>query len=190
MAWLNNDGLYVKFGRERGSSITDAGQYSEDGKQESIEFDINLKDLTESETIQNDTTWLPKGALISGIELEVVEAAATGVAIDVGTIHISRNPSDSAYTADPNGLLEAVVTAELTPAGLIYRNLGGGATQELPAFGSTGAWGDDLGTVTVAPLMITASRTTSTAFTAGKVRIRVYFIPNFAATNQFAVGAV
>jgi len=184
--WLNGDGLYVKFGTDEGHSITDAGQFRTADRDQVLELDINLVDLTETEAIQNDVARIPSGSLIKGFELEVAEAAATGVGIDIGTIAASRNASDSAYTADPDGICVAVVTAELT-LGAVYK-VWGAATNELPAFGSTGAWGNDIATIAPTDLLITASRTTSTAFTTGKVRLRVIYTPNVAASNEFALG--
>lgn len=182
---VNEDGLLHKFGTNQGRSITDGGAYNEFGMTESVVLEINLKDLTETEAIQNDVLVLPKGAKLVKFELDVVESAATGVAIDVGTIHVSRDAADSAYTADPDGILAAVVTAELV-AGYHYE--GWAPSGEFPAFGSTGAFGDDLGIELAVPMLITASRTTSTAFTAGKIRLRVHFLANAEASNQFALG--
>ena len=186
MAWLNSDGLYIKYGTEEGHSITDAGQFRTADRDQVLELDIKLSDLTETESIQNDVAGIPAGALIKGFELEVAEAAATGVAIDVGFIAASRDTGDALYTADPNGVVAAVVTAELT-LGAVYK-CWGAAANELPAFGSTGAWGDDIATITPTNLLVTASRTTATAFTTGKVRLRIVYTPNVAATNEFAVG--
>lgn len=188
MAWTTNFGVYQKYGTDEGRSLSDAGQYSEGGLTESIAFEIALVDLTETEAVQNDKVIIPTGYRLAGVELHVVTAAATGAGIDVGFIASDRNASNALYTADPNGLIAAVVAAELTPAGIKYVGWGT-AANELPAFGSTGAWGAHLdGLITATPLLLTASRTTSTAFTAGKVRVITHWIAASAASNLFRTG--
>lgn len=185
-SYTDNFGMFVKTGVDTGRSISDGGSYCEGGMTESLVLEINLVDLTETESVQNDVLFIPANARIMGFELEGEENAATGVAIDIGTLAASRDTGDTAYTADPNGIAVAVVTAELT-AGSYYK-VWGTVANELPAFASTGAWGDDLGTIATVDRLITASRTTATAFTAGKVRLRVHYLSESAASNEFQSG--
>ena len=190
-SWLNPDGLYLKFGTsaspttvpDEGRSLQNAGQYANQANNEAmIELFVELADLTETESIQNDVCIIPDNSLITKVEVLTVVGAVTGVAIDVGTIHISRNTSDSEWTADPDGLLAAFVTANMDTPGQYQLFFGSGtadAEESLPAAITTG--GVQIADITAAPLLITASRTTATAFTAGKVRIRVYYLQNPAA---------
>lgn len=186
--FINNFGVGQKYGTEEGRSISDAGSFSMGGLHETIVWEIALADLTETEAVQNDKVIIPTGYRVAGLELITEVDGATGVAIDIGMIAADRNASNALYTADPNGLVAAVVVAELT-AGSHYRNWGTVAN-ELPAFASTGAWGAEAGglLLTATPLLLTASCTTSTLFTAGKVRFVMHLIPASRATNLFRTG--
>jgi hypothetical protein len=143
-----------------------------------IEWNIDLTDLTETEAVMNDVVIVPDNALITKVEAESLETAATGVAVDVGLLHISRDTSDAAFTADPNGILAAYPTASMA--------IGERTTLVRGADGLASVHPDDdqafagalIGTVTAAPCVLTASATTSTAFTAGQLLVRVYFRPN------------
>lgn len=180
MSWDNNDGLHIKYGREEGTSTHTGGTYcyGENGTQ-IAELTLDLTTLDTSETVQNDVLIIPDNALIESVEVLTLVAAATGTAIDVGTIHISRNASDSEWTADPDGLLAAFVAATMSVVGervTFYGPTSANTEESLPASITTG--GVQIGDVTTAPLLITASRTDSTAFTAGRVLIRVKYRPN------------
>jgi len=175
--WLNSDGLYVKFGTDEGVSQADAGMFCTYGPEIMYEFDLTLSELTETETIQNDVTAIPDNSLITKVQVVSLVTAATGTAIDIGLVHISRDTADSEFTADPNGLWEAFITAELavgeTTVG--YRGPDGLTTIPDTNVGSTA--GALIGTVLTAPTLLTASRTDSTAFTAGRVLVQVWVRP-------------
>lgn len=173
--WLNNDGLYVKFGTDEGHSLQQAGQALQFGAEQSVEMTIDLTTLTELETIQNDVAVIPDNALISKIEIWTLVAAATGTAIDLGTIHISRSTSDSEFTADPDGLLAAFVTASMSEVGE-YTMMTAVSGSAVPA--GTTTMGTQVGEVTTAPLLFTCSRTTGTAFTAGRILVKVTYLPS------------
>jgi hypothetical protein len=186
-SWLNPDGLYLKFGTSgttgipnEGVSLQNIGHHQADFSGESfIEIPLSLTVLTETESIQSDVAVIPDNSLITAIEIVTVTAAATGVAIDLGTIHISRNASDSEFTADPDGLLAAFITASMDTPGQTVRFFASGTAdteESLPSGVTTG--GVQIGDITTAPLLITASRTTSTAFTAGRVIVRVWYVQN------------
>jgi hypothetical protein len=105
--------------------------------------------------------------------------ATTGTAIDVGLLHISRDTGDSEFTADPNGILAAFTTASMDTAGQTIEFFGSGTAnteESLPASVTLG--GDLIGDVIAAPCLITASRTDSTAFGAGKIALYIHTIPN------------
>lgn len=186
-SWLNPDGLYLKFGTSgttgtpnEGVSLQNIGQHqSVFSGEHYLEIPLVLSSLTETESIQSDVAILPDNSLITAVEVVTVTAAATGTAIDVGLIHISRNASDSEFTADPNGLLAAFVTGSMDTPGQTVRFFASGTAnseESLPASVTTG--GDMVGDITTAPCLITASRTDATAFTAGRVLIRVYYVQN------------
>ena len=175
--WLNSDGLYVKFGTDEAVSQADAGMYCTYGPEIVYEWILDLIDLTETETIQNDVCTIPDNCLITKVEIQSTVTAATGTAVDIGLVHISRDTADAEFTADPNGLWEAFITAELavgeTTVG--YRGPDGLATIPDSNVGSTP--GALIGTILLAPCLLTASRTDSTAFTAGRVSVRVSVLP-------------
>lgn len=165
--WLNDDELYIKFGTDEGVSTHKAGYYCHptDGGLQVVEVDVLLDQLTETETILNDSVWIPANSQIVWVEVETVVASATGVAIDVGMID-----QDRATEIDYNGLLAAFAAATMSEVGEVTRFY----TQEsFPASVTTG--GVQIGTEITNTGYISASRTTATAFTAGKVRVKVAF---------------
>lgn len=188
MAWLNNDGLYIKFGPEEGHSISDAGSYAHVGPTQFVEMELNLVDLTEVEAVQNDVLVLPRGAQIESVELSVTEIAATGAAFDLGLIAATRVGTDVTYLsvqADPDALIATQATADIDAVGdnVLYK-----VGVEIPTQGGSGAAGAAIGQILVNPCLITCSRTTGTAFTTGKLRVRITYKDNAAAANEFALG--
>jgi hypothetical protein len=164
MSYFNADGLLQKYGTEQ-STPNVAGEYRTTGSDHEIEVVIDLTTLDQTEAIQSDVTVIPAGAFIKEVELTVQEAAATGVALDVGLIRLDRSTE-----LDYNGLIDAEVKADIDNLGdvISYTAAGVGAS-------SGGAL---IGTVLVYTGHITASATTATAFTTGIMRIKVrYFFP-------------
>jgi hypothetical protein len=160
MAWLNNDKLYLKFGTEK-ATVQKAGEYRYDGPEHVIELKLTLSGLTQTETIQSDTVYFPKGARISRVVVVADTAAATGTAIDVGMIR----STDRTTEIDYNGILAAFPTASMDADG---------ETTTLTA-GSTYA-GAQIGATTATYVgHISASATDATAFTAGVIYIRIFY---------------
>lgn len=164
MSWKNNDGLIRKFGTEQATSRV-VGEYSADGPYHTAEITVDLTTLTETETILDYNFALPKGALIQELQVVATTSAATGTAIDVGLIKLV----DKSTEYDYNGLLAAYPTASMA-VGVFNRLSSGVGTYE----------GAVLGVALTESALISASRTTATAFTAGKVKIRInYFVSAF-----------
>lgn len=161
--WFNPDKLYQKYGTERAIS-SNAGEYRTDGPKRMIEFKLTLKDLTETDSIKFDNVFFPKGARIQQVEIVTDETAATGVAIDIGLVQ-----TDRATEIDYQAFAKAFPLASMSALGeTIVLSADNGAT----------GIGDLVGTVTTLSGYITASRTTSTAFTTGKVTVRIiYYVP-------------
>ena len=166
--WKNDDGLYIKYGTNEGTSTHFAGEY-EDNQAGAlcIEVVIDLTALTATETILNDAVWVPANALITKVETFAIVGAATGTAIDVGLIDQDRSTE-----IDYNGLLAAAPTANMNSVGetSVYQ-----VAVTIPT-GLTGT-GALVGTEVTNAGYISASRTDATAFTAGKIRLRVWYIP-------------
>lgn len=170
--WLNDDGLYIKYGIDEGKSDTKAGVFAGTvGNEHVAEFEIDLTKLTATETILNDAIRIPHGCTIARVEVVTVVAAATGTAIDVGFIE-----SDRSTELDYDGILAAFATATMNAVGEIT------LLQEvatLPASITTGGAliGQDVDASDNKAVYVSASRTDATAFTAGKIRLRIFFIP-------------
>ncbi len=175
--WLNSDGLYVKFGKTEGVSRTQGGWICNYGPIGSVLLMLELTQLTETEEIQNDVLVIPANSLIESIECTTIVAAATGAAIDVGLIANDRTTTTDLNAgnanSDPDGLLAAFTATEMSEAGEYLKFWD---TTSIPV-ASAALGGALLGEVLTVPTLITASRTTSTAFTAGKVLLRVNYIP-------------
>lgn len=174
--WLNSDGLYVKFGKTEGVSRTQGGFVCDYGPFHDIWLNLELTQLTEAEEIQNDVIVIPANSLILQVETITVTAAATGAAIDVGLIANTRitttDLNGSVTDADPDGLLAAHPITAMSEVGE-YNSFW--TQTEIPA--SVVGSGALIGNTMTVPTMITASRTTSTAFTAGRVLLHVRTIP-------------
>ncbi len=183
--WLNSDGLYQKFGTDDAKSTNQGGWICSYGPNLVYILNLDLTTLTETESIQNDVLVLPKDALIEWIEVATVTPSATGAAIDVGLIANDRTTTTdlngSVTDADPDGLLAAFAAATMSEVGEVTKFY---THESFPASVTTG--GALIGTTMTTPTLITASRTTSTAFSAGKIQLRIGLIAN--ATTGF--GAV
>jgi hypothetical protein len=160
-AWKDNANLYRKFGVDK-ATPKKAGEYRTNGQEREVEIKLTLSELTETETIVDDTVMLPAGALLKGIEVLTITAAATGTAIDVGLI----KQTDRSTEVDYNGILDAFVTASMNTVGEQVDYIAPGGI-------GAGTGGPLLGTVLAFNSHISASRTTATAFTAGDIRIRL-----------------
>lgn len=162
MAWLNSDGLYQKYGTERATPSI-GGENIVDGHMREIMVELDLTTLTETETIIADNIFFPVGARIAEVKVVTHTAAATGAAIDLGLIR----STDRSTEIDYDGFLAAFPTASMNVAG----------ETTVLTDGVTYA-GDLVGTTTATYVgHLSASRTTSTAFTAGVlyITIKYYF---------------
>lgn len=166
-AWFNADGLPVYFPQDQ-ISVGNGGEYDTLGLFRIVDIEINLADLTETETVQSRVA-IPKNFVIGRVDVIADTAAATGVAIDVGLVR----KNSAATEIDYDGILAAYPTASMDAIG---------ETNNLTK-GSSYA-GALVGTVSSSSYSgyISASRTTSTAFTAGRVRILLYLYRKTATT--------
>lgn len=160
MAWMNNDDLYLKYGVEK-TIPQKGGEYRNVGKLREIEIQLDLTALTESETIQSDTIFVPKNVRIAEVEVLTHTAAATGVAIDVGLVKADRSTTNGAQA-----ILAAFVTASMNTDG-----------DAVTLHNDDSTAGTMVGSTNADVSYITASRTTSTAFTTGLVSVFIRYYP-------------
>lgn len=165
--WQNSDGLRVKFGTDEGTSTHPAGSYSL-GDEQVIEVVITLSELTATETILNDAVWVPANSHITRVEVMTLVAAATGTAIDVGLID-----QDYSTEIDYNGFLAAYATATMNAVGEVNTlyEVGSSPTTGLTTVGAL------VGQEVTNTGYISASRTDATAFTAGKIKLKIFYVP-------------
>ena len=158
--WLDPDGLFHKFGPTK-AVANKGGEYKNYGTLREVELKIDLTALTQAETIQSDQVFIPAGARLQEVEIEVLTVGATGVAIDVGLTKTDRTTE-----IDFDGILAAVVVANLTAGNKI--NLVKGGTNAGALIGS--------GTSTAFVGMVSASATTATAFTTGSILLKIRYL--------------
>jgi len=158
--WDNPDGLHLVFGPAKATANT-GGEYRTLEEFRTVEIEIDLTTLTASEVVQSDTTFVPAGYDVAKVQVHVEDAAATGTAIDVGLIRTDRTTE-----LDYNGFLAAFDTATMSAGNLVTLVKGGTQVGALVGSGTPLA---NIG-------LITASRTDATAFTAGKIRLKLFLI--------------
>lgn len=171
-SWNNADNLYLKYGPDKATAKR-AGEYSPTSDTHEVVVKIDLTDLTQTETVMDDTVTIPDGARIQEVELLTITAAATGTAIDVGLARRVTAGATTLTEIDYDGLLAAAPTAVMNAGGerTIYT-----AITTVPA-SATGT-GALIGTTTTEVGFITASMTDATSFTAGEVLVKIrYFMP-------------
>lgn len=164
-SYTNADGLTQIFGPDK-ATVKKAGEYVTTGAMREVELVISdMTALTETEVVQDNTVFIPAGVRIHEIEVITLTAAATGTAIDLGLIRTDRTTE-----LDYDGFLVAAPIAMHNSAGerTIYT-----AISTVPA-SATGT-GALIGTTTAYKGYITCSRTDSTAYTAGALRIKIRF---------------
>lgn len=159
MAWLNNDGLYVKFGTEEGVAGT-AGEYTTRGPTRLTEVLLTGTALGTAAAIQDDHTVIPAGARIEKVEVIAQTAMTSGGS---ATLNVGFSRLDRSTELDYDGLLAAFPLASMNAVG---------ETNSLTN-GSSGA-GVLVGTVLANAGLLTADYDTA-AFTGGTVKVRIHW---------------
>ncbi len=157
----NINSLYREYGVTKATPAV-GGYVVGTGDIREVVFDLDLTALTTAETVVIDTVFVPSGFIVKEVEIFTETAAATGTAIDLGLIRRDRSTE-----LDYDGLLAAFPTASMNAAGetnVIRDN----TTYDGALVGTTLAYDG----------LLTCSRTDSTAFTAGALKIWVrYYKP-------------
>lgn len=159
--WLNNDGLYLKFGTSKATPAT-AGEYlyPRDGGTRVVEALIDLTTVGASPAVIEDNLFFPANMFIEQVEI-VTETAATGTG---AVLNIGFMSTDRSTEIDFNGLIAAAPQTDMTPAG----------EKKVYNVGSTDAGALIGTTIGSNPGYLCADYDTA-AFTAGKIRVRVYY---------------
>jgi len=110
--WNNDDGLYVKYGTDEGVSTHPAGEYKTYGMERCTSIVVDLSELTTTNTILNDSVWIPANAFITRVEYIMLETGAAGTSIDIGLI-----AKDRSTAVDIDGLLNTVELLSYTTLG-------------------------------------------------------------------------
>jgi hypothetical protein len=157
---INN--LYRRYGLLAATTTDEGGEPSMVGDIREVTFDLDLTDLTETETILFDNIFFPASVRVKEVEVFTEVAAVTGTAIDLGLINRDRSTE-----VDYNGFLAAFATASMNAVGEKQTLTNGSATV-----------GALVGTTIATGGYLSASRTDATAFTAGNLKITIrYYRP-------------
>jgi len=163
--WTNDDGLYIRYGTSEDTQAK-GGSYPT-GVAGMHVSEVRIADMTTlstTDTIMSDSVIIPAGAFISKVELLVDTACTSGGAaiLDVGLIRLDRSTQ-----LDYDGFIASGALTTMDADGDIVEY-----TQ-----GST-AHGALIGTALAYAGLVTASEADANAYTAGAVRIRIYwYIP-------------
>lgn len=159
--WYNNDGLLVKYGTNE-STATPAGTFpTMVSGMHVTELILNpLTALTTTNTIQADSVVIPANAVFHKIEILAETLATSGgsATLDIGLSRLDRSTE-----LDYDGLVAQLALTAIDTTG---------ETTTLTK-GSTGA-GALIGTSNANAGLLTARYNTA-AFTAGKLRVRIYW---------------
>jgi len=170
MSWMNNDGLYIKYGTEE-ADVAKGGSFNVDGGTHWVEAVVS--DFTKlgatAEIIGAEDggdprgIMIPKGAFIEKVEL-VMTAAATSdnsPTLDIGLL----KASDRSTELDDDGLVAALAKTSIDADGDIVEFIQGGTSH-----------GALIGTaLTENGLLCVAVNLDTTGYTAGAAKVRVYY---------------
>lgn len=182
MAWVNSDGLIVKFDKELGA-VSNAGEYHTQGANRVSEFVIDYKDmLTATPTTLGDlagSPWygslgatLPQGARIEEIEVVVETAFTSSGTIGSATFVLGLKDLDRSTEEDNDGFTAAAATGTVLGLATV-------GTKTVIRKGSTGA-GALVGANTpdAGYLCVSNSAHASHPYTAGRAVVRIYWRPD------------
>ena len=174
--WMNNDGLYVKFGSDE-ADLVKGGHYHTDSNH-ICEFDILYTDLLSataavlgSALATGDGSFgiaFPDGAVTEEIELLVVEAFTSSGTIGSATLELGlKKASDRSTALDADAFTTTSFVAGVIDAV---------GEKTVIRVGSTGA-GSSIGVATTenGVIAVRNSAHATHPYTAGKVRVRIKY---------------
>lgn len=180
MSWLNDDGLFVTFGNEKGRPSVGGSKVAADGVTKCIEFDVAYDEVQSATpailgAVVGDAApkgvILPKGALVEKVDILVTTAFTSSGTIGSATFVLgTKEAGDRSTEADHDGLTTASATG--TALGLATA----GTLTELVQ-GSTGHGADVGGSALPENQVVVVSNSQhgSHPFTAGAARVRIWY---------------
>lgn len=171
MGWMNDDGLYVRFGTEQAADA--AGGEVNTWDEHTVEFDITSDDAqSATASILGETgafgVVVPDGARVKAVVVDVLTAFTSSGTIGSATLVLGlKKASDRSTELDHDGLLTSAFTGT---------NLDAVGEHSEVFAGDTGA-GALLGTtLTENGVIVVANSTHGTnPFTAGRARVKVIY---------------
>lgn len=160
MAWLNNDGLYIKYGTDK-AEAGKAGQPLNFGGRHTIELDLDLSEVSSNPTIVSDVVFFPKGAILE--EVEVINSVASTGSTGNATLNIGLIKTDRTTALEIDGILKAADIDDFDAAG----------EKKVYTVGVSGI-GDVVGVATSEPAYITADWDTADPVS-GRVQVRIKY---------------
>lgn len=156
MAYLDNDGLYRKYGPEK-TIPAKAGDYVSYGDTRLVEVEIDLTTLTTTPLIIDDNTFFGTNMFIESVTVDSEVSATGGTSLSVGLMGLNRSStiSDTAF-------LSAAPIADHTTAG----------QKKEYTIGVTGV-GAYVGSTSASVGYISAKA--AGTYTAGKVKVRIRY---------------
>lgn len=163
--WLNDDGLFIKYGPTSFESTHKGGEFATSVAGENVvELTITLTELADANAIVNDVVRLPENCLVTSVTVvPTVGATGTNAVLDIGLIDPDRSSN-----GDDDALVAALPVASMSDIGetTILRQ---GDTYHGVAIGAE--------VTTQNGRFITAGYDTA-AFTAGVIKVRIAYVPN------------
>lgn len=163
-AWMNNDGLYIKYGLSEGVTAN-GGQILDRGPYRMVELTLTGTAIVSSSAsgagIVHDTVVIPKNARIDKVEVvatTLMDSAGGNAVLNIGLIKLDRTTE-----IDFDGLVAALPEASMDPAG-DYQTIDVNHAKK----------GALIGTTTAFKGLLTADYDTE-AFTAGVIKVRVFY---------------
>src|SRR5688500_359501 len=117
MSWMNEDGLFIKFGTEEAKLTTGGEHATPDGNNHYIEFEVNttvLNTLT-GPIFLSDTLTIPGDCFLLKAEFEV--EVAFDSAGEAATVDFGFYDSDRVTAYDEDGIDAAIAEADIDAVG-------------------------------------------------------------------------
>ena len=160
MAWINSDGLLVKFGTEVGETGKGGSPSTLAGNLNVVQFEIDGTDIGSTAAIVDDHLIIPEGAVMHKVEViaETAFTSAGAATLDVGLVRQDRTTE-----LDYNGLVAALALTSIDAEGDVVT-----LTQGVTGHGAL------VGTA-LANSGIPTINYNAAAYTAGKAVVKIWF---------------